>query len=67
VLLASQLSLTGLMILGERCEGGIERRGPKARDVKTDTALAGFQFRIFFLLDAFTVVLNHLTFPESLC
>jgi len=55
------------MILGERCEGGIERRGPKARDVKTDTALAGFQFRIFFLLDTFTVVLNHLTFPESLC
>ncbi len=54
VLQASQLSLTALMILGERREGGMERKGRKARDVKTDTVWAGFQFRIFFLLDTFS-------------
>ncbi len=37
MLQASQLSLTALMILGERREGGMERNGLKARDVKSDT------------------------------
>ncbi len=67
VLQASQLSLTALMILGERREGGMERNGLKARDVKSDTVWAGFQFRIVFLLDTFTVALNHFTFHKSPC
>lgn len=59
MLQASQLSLTVLMILGERREGGMERNGRKARDVKTDTVRAGFQFRIFFLLNTFAT--SHFT------